>query len=109
MNTRAVWIAVAVMCACKSGEKKEAPSNASSGAPTRTATIVGFQTPESVLWDSTLDVYFVSNINGNPGAKDGNGYISVVEPAGRIRDSIFIKGLNAPKGMTFVADTVWVT
>jgi sugar lactone lactonase YvrE len=109
MNTRAVWIAVAVLCACKSAEKKEAQSSASSGTPTKTATISGFQTPESVLWDSTLDVYFVSNINGNPNAKDGNGYISVVDPAGRIRDSAFIKGLNAPKGMTFVGDTLWVT
>ena len=37
------------------------------------------------------------------------GFISVVEPAGTIRDSIFIKGLNAPKGMAVVGDTLWVT
>ena len=107
MNTKAVWVAVAVLCACKPGEKKD--QNASSGTPAKTATVGGFQTPESVLWDSTLDVYFVSNINGSPVAKDGNGFISVVEPAGTIRDSIFIKGLNAPKGMAVVGDTLWVT
>jgi sugar lactone lactonase YvrE len=107
MNTRAVWLAVAVLCACKPGEKKE--TAVSSAAPTKTATVGGFQTPESVLWDSTLDVYFVSNINGNPSAKDGNGFISVVEPSGTLRDSVFIKGLNAPKGMAVVGDTLWVT
>lgn len=107
---RKAWGAVAlvaVVVACKPGEKRD--GGVATAAPTKTATIAGFQTPESVLWDSTLDVYFVSNINGNPGAKDGNGYISVVEPAGRIRDSVFIKGLNAPKGMAFVGDTLWVT
>jgi sugar lactone lactonase YvrE len=68
----------------------------------------GFQTPESVKWDSAHDVYLVSNINGAPNAKDGNGYISRVSPAGSISDSAFIKGLNAPKGMALVRDTLWV-
>jgi hypothetical protein len=99
---------VLLLAACKPAEKKEQPA-AAGGTPTKTATISGFQTPESVLWDSTLDVYFVSNINGNPAAKDGNGYISVVDPAGTIRDSVFIKGLNAPKGLAVVGDTLWVT
>ena len=109
MRTK-LWAMVLLLAACKSGEKKEPPQNtAANSAPTKTATISGFQTPESVLWDSTLDVYFVSNINGNPAAKDGNGFISVVDPAGTIRDSVFIKGLNAPKGLAVVGDTLWVT
>lgn len=99
---------VLLLAACKSAEKKEQPA-AAGGTPTKTATISGFQTPESVLWDSTLDVYFVSNINGSPNAKDGNGFISVVDPAGTIRDTVFIKGLNAPKGMAVIGDTLWVT
>ena len=105
--TRKLWTVVLLLAACKPAEKKEAA--APGGTPTKTATVTGFQTPESVLWDSTLDVYFVSNINGNPMAKDGNGYISVVDPAGRMRDSVFIKGLNAPKGMAVIGDTLWVT
>ena len=107
MRTK-LWMVVLLLAACKAAEKKEQAA-APGGTPTKTATISGFQTPESVLWDSTLDVYFVSNINGNPAAKDGNGFISVVEPAGTIRDTMFIKGLNAPKGMAFVGDTLWVT
>ena len=110
MNRKLWWAVgtmVAAVAACKPADKRE--SGAASGIPTKTATVEGFQTPESVLWDSTLDVYFVSNINGNPGAKDGNGFISVVDPAGTMRDSVFIKGLNAPKGMAVVGDTLWVT
>jgi hypothetical protein len=74
----------------------------------KAATVEGFQTPESVKWDSAQDVYFVSNINGAPNAKDGNGFISRVGPGGRVLDSAFIKGLNAPKGMALVGDTLWV-
>ena len=106
MRTK-LWTLVLLLAACKPGEKTE--SAASGGTPTKTATVSGFQTPESVLWDSTLDVYFVSNINGNPTGKDRNGFISVVDPAGTIRDSSFIKGLNAPKGMAVIGDTLWVT
>jgi sugar lactone lactonase YvrE len=108
MNTRTVWVVVALLCACKRGDNRD--QDATTGdTPTKTATIGGFQTPESVLWDSTEDVYFVSNVNGNPSAKDGNGFISVVSPDGSMRDTIFIKGLNAPKGMALVGDTLWVT
>src|SRR5438270_3176709 len=37
------------------------------------------QTPESVLYDPEQDVYFISNVNGQPLAADDNGYISRVE------------------------------
>ena len=92
---------VAITLACKPGAKTEQP-------PVKAASIGGFSTPESVKWDSAQDVYFVSNINGAPNAKDGNGFISRVGPAGMVRDSAFIKGLNAPKGMALVGDTLWV-
>jgi sugar lactone lactonase YvrE len=90
------------------------PPAAASGA-TRTLTVAGFSTPESVLHDSTQDVYFVSNINGNPTAKDNNGFISRVRPDGAVENLKFIEGgragvtLNAPKGLALLGDTLWVT
>ncbi|MGH7665144.1 MAG: hypothetical protein ACRENI_12770, partial [Gemmatimonadaceae bacterium] len=81
----------------------------------RTATIEGFSTPESVKYDEEQDVYFVSNINGNPSQKDGNGFISRVEPDSMLVDTMFIAGgaggvvLNAPKGLAITGDTLWVT
>jgi hypothetical protein len=95
-----------LMCAGAACQRGGVAKNA---APVKAATVSGFLTPESVKWDSAQDVYFVSNINGAPNAKDGNGFISRVGPAGMIRDSAFIAGLNAPKGMALVGDTLWVT
>ena len=76
---------------------------------------VGFATPESVLHDVEADVYLVSNINGNPVAKDGNGFISKVSPAGTVLVLKWIDGarpgveLNAPKGMAIVGEALYVT
>ena len=65
----------------------------------------GFSTPESVLHDPEADIYLVSNINGSPLERDGNGFISRVTPDGKVETLKFIAGgvkgvtLNAPKGM----------
>lgn len=91
---------------------------------TKLATITGFLTPESVLYDSAQDVYFVSNVNGGPLAKDNNGFISRVRPDGgataggggaaAIEVLKFIEGgrggvtLNGPKGLAVLGDTLWV-
>lgn len=75
----------------------------------------GLSTPESVLWDAARNVWYVSNINGSPTAKDDNGYIVRLTADGALMDSLpFINGgdeditLNAPKGMALVGDTLWV-
>ena len=56
-------------------------------------------TPESVLYDRTNKVLYVSNINGQPGEKDGNGSIGKVDLNGKIEQAEWVKGLDAPKGM----------
>lgn len=89
----------------------QAAGNAATMAP---IVVEGFQTPESVLYDSRGDVYLVSNINGNPTAVDGNGFISKVSPSGKVIALKWIDGtkagvkLNAPKGMAIVGDTLYV-
>ncbi len=91
-----------------------APATASPPPATKVATVAGFLTPESVLHDTTQDIYFVSNINGSPTAKDDNGFISRVRPDGAVENLKFIEGgksgvtLNAPKGLALWADTLWV-
>lgn len=110
MNRMSIWLgaAVALTCACKPGAKNDHSKPANGGAPVKSATVEGFKTPESVKWDSAQDVYFVSNINGAPAVKDGNGYISRLSPTGTVTDSVFMKGLDAPKGMALVGDTLWI-
>jgi sugar lactone lactonase YvrE len=81
---------------------------------TKVLTVVGFLTPESALHDPGQDIYFVSNINGSPTAKDDNGFISRVRPDGAIENLKFIEGgkngvtLHAPKGLALTGDTLWV-
>ncbi len=74
----------------------------------------GLATPESVLYDDTNDLYIVSNINGKPLDADNNGFISKFTPDGGGATLKWIEGgknkvtLNAPKGMAFVGDLLYV-
>src|SRR5205085_11405116 len=74
----------------------------------------GIKAPESVLYDVAGDQYLVSNINGQPLDKDGNGFISRLTPEGRVAELKWIAGgakgvtLNAPKGMGIKGDTLFV-
>lgn len=118
----ALVIATLAACEAKTGDggAKAADSAttavAATPAASKVGTVDGFKTPESVRYDSDQDVYFVSNINGNPSAKDGNGFIARVKAGDATVDSMmFIAGgrggvtLNAPKGMAIQGDTLWVT
>lgn len=73
----------------------------------------GLASPESVLHDPRTDSYLVSNINGHVAARDDNGYIARLDPAGGVAER-WIDGarhdviLNAPKGLALTPDTVWV-
>lgn len=87
-----------------------APSTAAAGP----SSVEGFKTPESAVYDPALDVWFVSNINGDPLAADGNGFISRLKSDGSLDSLEFIAGgkngvtLNAPKGLAITGDTLWV-
>lgn len=80
----------------------------------RVTTITGFSTPEAARYDGEQDVWFVSNIEGAPAARDNNGFISRVRADGTIDSLRFIAGgrggvtLNAPKGLLLAGDTLWV-
>ena len=67
------------------------------------------KTPESVLYDAETGIIFVANINGNPTTKDGNGFISQLNPDGSIKKQDWVTGLNAPKGMAIYAGKLYVS
>ena len=69
----------------------------------------GFQAPESALFDSDRNVLYVSNIAGEPNAKDGVGFISKVSPDGKMQEAEWVKGLNAPKGLVMSGDKLYVS
>ncbi|HEX7420174.1 MAG TPA: hypothetical protein VF505_09830, partial [Thermoanaerobaculia bacterium] len=84
-----------------------------SSAATQPKEISGLQTPESVLVDAGQDVYFISNINGDPTVADNNGYILRVNPDS-LQTEKFVEGgqkgvtLNAPKGLGMMNGTLYV-
>jgi outer membrane protein assembly factor BamB len=65
--------------------------------------------PESAHYDATSNAIFVSSINGDVLAKDGNGYISRLAADGKVVNAKWATGLNAPKGLRSVGGTLWVT
>ena len=75
---------------------------------------IGLATPESIQHEPQSDTYLVSNINGDPLAKDDNGFIAKLSPDGTVIALKWIDGaspdveLNAPKGIGFSAGKLFV-
>lgn len=67
------------------------------------------KTPESVICDTERNQIYVANINGNPAEFDGNGFISIISPLGKIKNLKWITGLNAPKGMAIYKNKLFVS
>ena len=117
-RTTIAVLAAALTIAC-GRERAPAPaasadSVAPAAAPTLPDKLEGFKNPESARYDAELDVWYVSNVNGDPMARDGNGYISRLKGDETVDSMEFIMGgrngvtLNAPKGLAIVGDTLWV-
>ncbi len=62
-------------------------------------TLSGLAAPESAALAADGSFLYVSNINGEPDAVDGNGYIARVSTTGKIIEEKWATGLNAPKGL----------
>jgi len=121
-KTLAVMACFAVACAKteKAADDTATKANtAAAPAPMKMGETGGMDVPESVRYDGDLDVFFVSNIVGNPSNKDGQGFIAVVrgDSTGVMRklvESGKASGggkaitLNAPKGLAVAGDTLWV-
>ncbi len=66
------------------------------------------KTPESVLFDKKDKLLFVSNIDGKPAEKDGKGSIGKIGLDGKIIQTDWVSGLNAPKGMGRFGNLLYV-
>lgn len=83
-------------------------SNAQTLTKTWTTTD-GLKTPESVLFDAQSNLIYVTNIDGNPTEKDGNGFISVLTADGKMKTLKWVTGLNAPKGQAIYNGNLFVS
>ncbi len=68
-----------------------------------------FTGSESALYDAGKNVIYVSCGNTNASAKDGDGFIAVVHPDGTVENMAWTTGLNAPKGMAMMNNSLYVT
>lgn len=71
--------------------------------------VSGLANPESALWDPDHQVIYVSNVNGSPTAKDGNGFISTISPDGKLLTGKWAAGLDAPKGLALSNGRLYVS
>jgi hypothetical protein len=78
--------------------------------PPALSVIGDLRAPESVLHDRERDLYYISNINGGMLTRDGNGFISRVDPRTmRVELEWIAKGLDAPNGMAILGETLYVS
>lgn len=109
-TTAALALSAFTLLACA----REKPAAEPAAAGTKLGETGGMNVPESVRYDAELDVYYVSNINGNPSQKDGNGFIARVRADSTGVMTMLAEGgkngvtLNAPKGMALHGDTLFV-
>ena len=68
----------------------------------------GFSGPESALYDAKRNLIFVSNVDGQPTDKDGKGSISLLSPSGKMINTAWQSGLNAPKGLAMIGNLLYV-
>ena len=77
-------------------------------------TVTDLASPYSFVSDAAGKEYFISSVNGEPDARDNNGFITKLDGNGKIINRKFIQGgvggttLHAPKGMALVDRTLYV-
>ena len=117
---RAVACAALLSTACGGPEPRADTAQSSSTTPTQTNMPQGpppvsagwvvkdMRTPESVYLDEGSGYLYVSQINGNPTERDGNGRISKLGLDGSVAAADWFTGLNAPKGLRSFGGVLWV-
>lgn len=77
-------------------------------------TLDGFNSPESVALSVDGDFLYVSNIGGEGGVVDGDGFVSRISLDGAVVEHHWASGMDAPKGMAlkdsrlYVSDITWL-
>ena len=116
MKQLSLITALFAVCAACGNQKQDQQSDETSAAESKPVTLTKkweteavLTTCESVLYDEDKDVLYVSNINGAPDGKDGNGFISKVSLDGQVVELKWVRGIDAPKGMGLHNGKLYVT
>ncbi|OQW55339.1 MAG: hypothetical protein A4S17_06425 [Proteobacteria bacterium HN_bin10] len=68
----------------------------------------GLANPESAALSGDRSFLYVTNVNGEGDARDGNGFISRISTSGDVLQREFATGLNGPKGVMLGGDSLYV-
>lgn len=90
-------------------EEAAEPATAAASAPRLEQLWVtdGFEAPEGAAL-APDGSYFISNVAGDGSTKAGKGFVSKLGTDGTVLMLRWAEGLNAPKGMTVLGDTLYV-
>lgn len=107
------WLSLPIVLAAACAPAAEAPAEiAEAAGPPRLEQVwrtAGFANPESVALSQDGTFLYVSNVNGEGEAKDGNGFLSRVGLDGQMLQRDFATGLDAPKGIMAGGDAIYVS
>lgn len=73
------------------------------------SSLAGLNIPESSHYNSFDKTIYVSNIIGKHNVKDGEAFISKLNVKGEFIEKEWVKGLNAPKGISCTKTKLYVT
>lgn len=68
--------------------------------------VTDLEAPESVV--AYKNHLYVSNVSGQPAEKNGNGFLSKVDMAGKVIELKWLTGFNAPKGLGVYGNHLYV-
>lgn len=114
MNTRSMFASLFVTWTMLGTAACSGPSQADTGGEAAGSTkelwrvTTGLAQPESAYYHAPSQTIYVSNVNGTPIEKDGDGYISKLKTDGTVVDLQWVTGLDAPKGLRAHGSTLWV-
>ncbi|MFC3199745.1 hypothetical protein ACFOET_19155 [Parapedobacter deserti] len=105
--------AASALLGCTGSQNGTTTTPEASGVPELTLswkTDTAFTGSESALYDPEADIIYVSNGNTKAAEKDNDGFISIMNTDGTIRDLRWVEGdLHAPKGMALLNGKLYVT
>jgi sugar lactone lactonase YvrE len=103
------WLSLVALAACAAcAQEPAAPAASDAVRLEQVWRVSGLANPESVALSQDGTFLYVTNVNGEGDAVDGNGFISRVSLEGELLEREFATGLDAPKGIMAGGDALYV-
>lgn len=102
------WLSLAALVLCAACGREQAQDAPAPVQLEQMWRLAGFANPESAALSADGAFLYVSNVNGEGEAQDGNGFISRVSTDGRMLELEWARGLDGPKGLALVGDVLYV-